>query len=56
VRVLLRKAQKKGYKVDTGSYAGDSLVDGPVYLLVGDIQQVRAWFDLNGKPCFKLEE
>jgi len=54
VRVLLRKAQEKGYKVDSGSYVGDSLIDGPMYLLVGAAQQVTAWFDLNGKPCFKL--
>ena len=39
--------------MDRGNYAGDSLIDGPMFLLFGE-QQVKAWFDEDGKAKFVL--
>lgn len=52
-RALLQEAKRRGYQVVEGSYMGESLFDGPVFILEG-VQRVRAWFKVNGNPCFKL--
>ena len=53
VRTLLQEAKKRGYQVVEGRCAGESLSDGPTFLLKG-VQQVRAWFNSNGMPRFQL--
>lgn len=52
IRALITAAKAKKHQVDDGYYLGDSLLNGPVFVLTG-VDFVKAWYNENGRPQFQ---